>query len=150
VRVDAVALGVRHRHTETELAVVEARGLQVFDRDLDRLARRDVGDGRREQVRRVLAHETRVASRVPRRAVDVLRLLALVDLALDHAVPDLHREPIDGRVVGQRQRVYGLVEVAARVREALHDGHARDDARDRYLNVRGERRRRRVYAGRRR
>jgi hypothetical protein len=83
-----------------------------------------------------------------RGAVDLLGLLALVDFALDDALADAHLEAVDGRVVGQRERVHGLGPFGAGVVEALRDGHARDHACDRHSHVGRERRGRLVSVSR--
>ena len=56
------------------------------------LAGRDVGDGRREQIRARLPHEARALAGGARLAIDSLGLLTLVNLAFDDALADLHQQ----------------------------------------------------------
>ena len=134
----AVARRQRQRHAKAELAGVVTRRLQVFDRDVDVLAGRDVRDGGREQVRARLPHEARALPGDARFAVDALGRVPLVDLALDHALADLHGKAIDGGVVRERQHVHGLHVARAAVAEPLCYAHARHDARDGQPKVRLE------------
>jgi hypothetical protein len=78
--------------------------------------------------------------------VDALGRLTLVDFSFDHALADFHREPVDGRVVGQRQHVDGLDVRRAGIAEALRHAHARDDASDGQPQVGLDRRRGRERA----
>ena len=47
----------------------------------------------------------RVCRSLPRLLVLGLRLLAFADLSLDLALADLHAQPVDGRVLRQREDV---------------------------------------------
>jgi hypothetical protein len=112
------------------------------------LAGRNVRDGRREQVRARLTHEACALPGRTRLAVNAFRLLALVYLALDDALADLHRQAVDGRVVRKRQHVDGFHVARAGIQEALRDAHARDDAGHGQSQVGLERLRRRERARR--
>ena len=79
-------------------------------------------------------------------AIDSLGSLTLVNLAFDDTFADLHQQSIDGRIVGERQRVDRLGVARAGVPEALGDAHACDDAGHRDAQVGLERRRGRVAA----
>ena len=143
-----VAWRDREREAQAERAVVVAQRLLVFERDDDFLARSDVGNVRREHVRPFLLDERRLASVGLRGLVGPARLGALLDLPLDHALADVHRQVVDGGLVRQRKHVHAFAPLRGRIGEALRDLHARDHPADVHVHIGRKQRRRRPAARR--
>src|SRR3712207_2234034 len=96
------------REGELVSAAVVLESLDVAYRDRHALARHDVGDRLREDVRPLLVQERRHLARRARRLVDRLRLLAPHYLPPDDALADLQRHRVHGRRLREREGVDGL------------------------------------------
>src|SRR5262249_27105892 len=97
---EARADGEREREVVGAVAVRE--GVDVLQRDGDRLARRDVRHRLGEQVRALLVEERRRVAAVARAPVVLLRVGTFLEDAADDAVADAHLVAVDGRLAGKR------------------------------------------------
>ena len=75
-----------------------------------------------------MIEQARHLSPIAGRFVEHARLLAALDLTLDHAAAGVHRHFIHGRIVRQRKGVHCLDGVGKRVVELLHNLNARQHA----------------------
>lgn len=154
-RADAIGVGDtrrRHearaddgRHDQLERALAKRQRLDVLDPDLHRRPRHEVGERLGEDVRALLVEKARHLTRLARGLVAPARLLAAVDLRLDHAVAGLHGHGVDGAALGEWKGVDRLHRIRERVAEHLRHGDARDEAAHRggdvgaYQRARGSR-----------
>ena len=118
-----------HREDELVPAVRVGERVEVLDVDVDLLARLDVGDRLREDVRPLLGEQRGDVALAAGLLVDLLGLLALADDAANPPLADGHDELIDRRVLRQREDVHRLDLLAERILELLRDLDRGDVAR---------------------
>ena len=149
-RLRAVSRRNHQRKPRRPHAIVQPRLVLVLDLDRHRLARPDIGQRRREQVRPLFFHKARALPVGGRLLIDDARFLPLLDIALDEAITDHDAQRVHRRVLGKRKRVNALNPLVGRVGEALGQRRSNDRPRNLHLHIGRHQRRLDIAARRRR
>ena len=131
-----VARADDHRERPLVSAGFILQRLDVADDDRDLLARHDVGDGLREDVRALLIEQAGNLAVRLRLRVSGLRFFAAHDLAVNGAIADLHRHIVNGCGLRQRERIDRFDLIGEWIGKLLRHGHPREKAADLGSHVR--------------
>ena len=149
-RLRAVARRDHQREARRPHTIIKLRLVLVFDLDRHRLARPDIGQRCREQVRPLFFHQARALSVGGGFLIDDARFLALLDVPFDEAITDHDLQRVDCCILGQGEGIDALHPLVGRVGETLGQPCPDDRPRDIHLHVSGNQRRLDITARRRR
>ena len=135
LRAGVVARRHGQRQTQAVTSGVRLQQFGVAEDDADGFARADVGDRRTEQIGALLFDQAAALAVVTRLLVGLAGLLALLDLAVDPALPDFQRHGVDGGAFAGRQHIAAFGKGATGVAEGLANLYFGHRAADLHLHV---------------